>query len=58
MVRRHWFGISRWIVSGINNGVTEALAGLIRAVKRKARGLPRLRTLITIVYLLAGMPDF
>jgi transposase len=58
MVRRHWFGILRWFVSGINNGVMEALAGLIQAAKRKARGYRNHETLITIAYLIAGKLDF
>lgn len=57
-VRRHWFGILHWFVTGINNGVMEALAGLIQAAKRKARGYRNHSTLILMAYLIAGKLDF
>jgi transposase len=56
-IRRHWQGIIRWHISRINNGVLEALASLVQAAKRKARGYRNKDTLKLIAYLIAGKLD-
>lgn len=56
-IRRHWNGILHWFVSRVSNGVMEALASLIQAAKRKARGYRNHRTLILMAYLIAGKLD-
>ncbi len=40
------------------NGVIKALNGLFRAAKRKARGYTRFPTMRTVLFLIAGKPDF
>ena len=56
-VRDHWNGLMRWHVTKINNGVMEALASLIQAAKRKARGYRVKGTLRIMAYLIAGRLD-
>ena len=57
-IKRHWKGVLRWFTSRINNGVVEAINGLIQSAKRKARGFRNTNYLITMVYLTAGKLDF
>jgi hypothetical protein len=57
-IKRHWAGVLRWFVSGISNGVLEAINSLIQSAKAKARGFRNSRYLITMVYLIAGKLDF
>ena len=53
-VKAHWEGILNYISTQINNGVLEAINGLIQSVKRKARGCRNTEKLITIIYLSCG----
>lgn len=53
-LRRHWQGILRWFTSRINNGVMEAINGLIQAAKARARGYRSNRNLIAMTYLIVG----
>lgn len=53
-IRRHWQGILRWFTSRINNGILEAINGLIQATKARARGYRSNRNLIAMTYLIAG----
>jgi transposase len=53
-IRRHWCGILRWFTSRINNGILEAINGLIQAAKARARGYRSNRNLIAMTYLIAG----
>jgi transposase len=53
-LRRHWQGILRWFTSRINNGILEAINGLIQAAKARARGYRSNRNLIAMTYLIAG----
>jgi transposase len=53
-IKNHWDGILRWFQSHINNGLLEAINGLIQAAKAKARGYRSTRNLVAIVYLIAG----
>jgi transposase len=60
-VDQHWDGIVRWFQSRVNNGMLEAINGLIQAAKRRARGYRTTKYLIDMVYLTAGklsLPDF
>jgi transposase len=57
-IKRHWAGVLRWFVSGISNGVLEAINSLIQSAKAKARGFRNSRYLVTMVYLIAGKLDF
>ena len=57
-IKEHWDGVLRWFTSGINNGLLEAINGLIQSAKAKARGFRNSRYLITMVYLIAGKLDF
>jgi transposase len=56
-IRRHWQGILHWMVSKVSNGVMEALASLVQAAKRKARGYRNHSTFILMAYLIAGRLD-
>lgn len=56
-LRRHWDGVVNWFRSRINNGVLEAINGLIQAAKRRARGFRNPHNLITMIYLLVGKLD-
>lgn len=56
-VQRHWQGILHWMVSRVSNGVMEALASLVQAAKRKARGYRNHETFILMAYLIAGKLD-
>lgn len=53
-IKAHWNGVLRWFTSKINNGVLEAINGLIQAAKARARGYRNVRNLIAMVYLIAG----
>lgn len=53
-LRRHWQGILRWFTSRINNGILEAINGLIQAAKARARGYRSNRNLIAMTHLIAG----
>jgi len=57
-IKKHWAGVLRWFVSEINNGVLEAINGLIQSAKTRARGFRKTRYLITMIYLIAGKLDF
>jgi transposase len=58
MIRTHLVGIVTWDRNRMTNGFLEALNGLLQAAKRKARGYRRLSTIRTIIFLIAGKPDF
>ena len=53
-IKRHWNGILRWFTSRINNGILEAINGLVQAAKARARGYRSNRNLIAMTYLIAG----
>ncbi len=57
-IKNHWDGVLRWFTSNINNGILEGINSLIQAVKARARGYRTERTLITIIYLIAGKLEF
>jgi transposase len=56
-IREHWQGVLRWFTSKVSNGILEAIASLIQAAKRRARGYRTTETLIAIAYLVAGKLD-
>lgn len=58
MVKNHFDGILAAIKTGITNGTLEAINGLIRAAKVKARGYRNVDTLCCMVYLLQGRLTF
>lgn len=58
MVKNHFDGIVAAIKTGITNGTLEAVNGLIRAAKVKARGYRNVNTLCCMVYLLQGRLNF
>jgi len=57
-IKAHWNGVLRWFTSKINNGVLEAINGLIQAAKARARGYRNVKNLIAMVYLIAGKFEF
>jgi len=57
-IKAHWEGVLRWFTSRINNGVLEAINGLIQAAKARSRGFRSTDYFITMIYLLAGKLDF
>ena len=57
-IKRHWDGVLRWGESRITNGVLEGINSLIQAAKARARGYRSLRTLLPMVYLIAGKLKF
>jgi len=58
LVRRHLEGIVAWAQTRQTNGFLEAINGLFQAAKRRARGLTRLSTIKTVIFLIAGKLDF
>jgi transposase len=58
MIRKHFDGIVAWTQSRQTNGFIEAINGLFQAAKRKARGYASLRTMRTVLFLIAGKLDF
>ena len=58
MIRKHLDGIAAWARTRQTNGFLEALNGLIRAAKRKARGYRSFQTMRTVIFLVAGKLDF
>jgi transposase len=57
-LQSHTEGVLRWFRSGLSNGFLEGLNSLVKAAKAKARGYRKIRTLITIAYLIAGKLKF
>ena len=57
-IKNHWNGVLRWFTSRINNGILEGINSLIQAAKARARGYRTERTLITMIYLIAGKLKF
>ncbi len=57
-IKNHWDGVLRWFTSRINNGILEGINSLIQAAKARARGYRTERTLITMIYLIAGKLKF
>lgn len=57
-IKNHWDGVLRWFTSKINNGILEGINSLIQAAKARARGYRTERTLITMIYLIAGKLKF
>jgi transposase len=57
-LQTHTEGVLRWFRSGLSNGFLEGLNSLVKAAKAKARGYRKIRTLITIAYLIAGKLRF
>ena len=58
MIRAHLDGILAWVTSRQTHGFLEAINGLFQAVKRKARGYGRFRTLRRVIFMIAGKLDF
>lgn len=58
MIRQHFEGIVAWVHTRQTNGFLEALNGLFQAAKRKARGYTSLKTMRTVIFLIAGKLDF
>lgn len=58
MIASHLEGIVAWTRTRITNGFLEALNGVFQAAKRKARGFRTLRTMRTVIFMLAGKLDF
>ena len=57
-LQAHAEGVLRWFRSGLSNGFLEGLNSLIKAAKAKARGYRKIRSLITVAYLIAGKLKF
>ena len=57
-IKNHWDGVLRWFKSKINNGILEGINSMIQAAKARARGYRTERTLITMIYLIAGKFKF
>lgn len=58
MIGQHFEGIVAWAQTRQTNGFLEALNGLFQAAKRKARGYTTLKTMRTVIFLIAGKLDF
>ena len=58
MICQHFEGIVAWAQTRQTNGFLEALNGLFQAAKRKARGYTTLKTMRTVIFLIAGKLDF
>lgn len=58
MILNHFDGVLAWVTSRQTNGFLEAINGLFQAAKRKALGNVRFRTIRTVIFLIAGKPDF
>jgi transposase len=58
MIRQHFDGIVAWAQPRQTNGFLEALNGLFQAAKRKARDYTSIKTMRTVIFLLAGKLDF
>ena len=58
MISNHLEGIVSWARTRMTNGFLEALNGLFRAAKRKARGYRRLSTIRTVIFMIAGKLNF
>ena len=58
LVRRHLEGIVAWAHTRQTNGFLDAINGLSRATKRRARGFMRLSTIKTVIFLIVGKLDF
>ena len=57
-VRRYMEGIAAWAQTRQTNGFLEAIHGLFRVAKRRARGFTRLSTVKTFIFQIAGKLDF
>lgn len=58
MIRSHLEGIVAWAQTRQTNGFLEAINGLFQAAKRRARGFTRIKTIKTVIFLIAGNLDF
>lgn len=58
MIRAHFDGIVAWAQTRQTNGFLEALNGLFQAAKRRARGYANIKTMRTVIFLIAGKLDF
>ena len=58
LIRNHFDGIIAWSQTRQTNGFLEALNGLFKAAKCKARGYDRFSTINTVIFLIAGKLDF
>ncbi|MEX3605704.1 MAG: transposase [Burkholderia sp.] len=58
MIRSHVDGIVAWTQTRQTNSFLEAINGLFQVAKRKARGYTNLKTMRTVLFLIAGTLDF
>lgn len=58
MIRAHFEGIVAWAQTRQTNGFLEAINGLFQAAKRRARGYTSIKTMRTVIFLIAGKLDF
>jgi transposase len=58
MIRSHMEGIVAWAQTRQTNGFLEAINGLFQAAKRRARGYGTFDTIKTVIFPIAGKPDF
>lgn len=54
MIRKHWEGIMGYFVTGLTNGLMEAINGVLQVAKRLARGFRSFAHFRTIAYLKAA----
>jgi len=57
-IKRHWDGVLRWFHTQLNNGILEGIAGLVQAVRARARGYRNIDNFITMIYIVAGKLKF
>lgn len=57
-IKRHWDGILRWFISGLNNGILEGINSIIQLARTRARGFRSVDNFITMIYLIAGKLKF
>jgi transposase len=58
MIRAHFDGIVAWAQTRATNGFLEAINGLFKAAKRRARGFTRISTIRTVIFLISGKLDY
>ena len=54
MLKKHWDGVTRWLMSGLTNGLLESINSLIQAAKSRARGYRTTKNLKIMTNIVAG----
>ncbi len=57
-IKAHKQGVVNWAQKNINNGILEGFNSIFQAAKAKARGYKKIKTIMTVIYILTGKLDF